>query len=126
MMSHYAQNQTDKGDLLLAKFVLGGLRTATLVGNALFSCPAGACPKEVSGQSGQSNNKNSGKDLIEQKNEKIAGEGEQQSSQESDQESDQQNVHQGYQQELLTSGKARKLFRPHKPSLLKNNVKKST
>lgn len=126
MMSHYAQNQTDKGDLLLAKFVLGGLRTATLVGNALFSCPAGACPKEVSGQSGQGNDENSGKDLIEQKNEKIAGEGEEQSSQESDQESDQQNVHQGHQQELLTSGKARKLFRPHKPRLLKNNVKKST
>lgn len=126
MMSHYAQNQTDKGDLLLAKFVLGGLRTATLVGNALFSCPAGACPKEVSGKSGQGNNENSGKDLIEQKNEKMAGEGEEQSSQESDQESDQQNVHQGHQQELLTSGKARKLFRPHKPRLLKNNVKKST
>lgn len=122
MMSHYAQNQTDKGDLLLAKFVLGGLRTATLVGNALFSCPAGACPKEADAQSDLRINEN----FIEQKKEKMAGEGEEQRSQQSDQESDQLNVHQGYQQELLKSGKARKLFRPHKPRLLKKNVKKST
>lgn len=124
MMSHYAKNQTDQGDLLLAKFVLGGLRTATLVGNALFSCPAGACPKEMGGQSDQGINGHSGQDFIEQSNGKIAGEGKEHGSQESDQGSDQQNVHQGHQQEL-PSGKARKLFRPYKPRLLKNNVEKS-
>ena len=51
MVSFYQQGDFDAGDLLLAKFVLGGLRSAFLVQEAIFNCPE--CPEQSGEESGE-------------------------------------------------------------------------
>ncbi|XP_068698964.1 uncharacterized protein [Montipora foliosa] len=51
MVSFYQQGDFDAGDVLLAKFVLGGLRSAFLVQEAIFNCPE--CPEQSGEESGE-------------------------------------------------------------------------
>ena len=53
MVTFYQEGDFDKGDLLLAKFVLGGLRSAFLVQDAIFSCTE--CHGKSGEQGGQKN-----------------------------------------------------------------------